>query len=222
MRVLVACESSGRVREAFRALGHDAWSCDTLPAEDGSSYHFKNDIINVLGMNHHWDLMIAHPPCTYLCNSGVSHLHVNPYKYQSFDALSGRQAYVDKVNERWNQLHLARAFFMALWNAPIPRIAVENPVPHKYATLPKYSQTIQPYQFGDDASKRTCLWLKGLPNLVIPSKDLWVPPRIVNESPRWSNQTDSGQNRLTPSNDRASERSRTYAGIANAFANQWG
>lgn len=221
MRVLVACESSGRVREAFRALGHDAWSNDLLPAEDGSNYHMQVDAL-VAMKEAEWDLMIAHPPCTYLCNSGVWALKVLDKEYYKDTDVVRRKAYVNKVNSRWFDMEDAREFFMTLWEANIPKIVIENPVPHKYAKLPPYTQTIQPYMFGDDASKRTCLWVKGLEPLSIPPKDQWVPPRIVNGLPRWSNQTDSGQNKLGPSETRASERSRTYHGIANAFAAQWG
>lgn len=211
MRVLVACESSGRVRDAFRARGHIAYSCDTKEDEKNSLYHIRDDVRNWLDMEKKgftpWDLMIGHPPCTYLCNSGVWALFPKEYKPEF---------------TRWKDLELAREFFMTLWEAPIPKIVLENPVPHKYGQLPKYSQTIQPYMFGDDASKRTCLWLKGLPNLSIPSEDLWVKPRIVDGKKRWSNQTDGGQNKLGPSATRATERSRTYQGIANALAEQYG
>lgn len=210
LKVLVACESSGKVREAFRRLGHDAWSNDVLDAEDGSQYHMMCDATQAI-KEWDWDLMIGHPPCTYLCNSGVWALH--------------------RDEERWTHLEAARVFFMTLWNAEIPKICLENPIPHKYAQLPEYTQTIQPFQFGDDASKRTCLWLKGLPKLSIPPAELWTQPRIVLQEnhlgefvkrARWANQTDSGQNKLGPSETRASERSRTYDGIANAFAEQWG
>lgn len=203
MRVLVACEFSGVVREAFRARGHEAYSCDILPAEDNSKHHFQEDVLDVLSWcGPSFDLMIAHPPCTYLCNSGVWALH--------------------RDEERWNDLKQAREFFLALWTADVPKICIENPIPHKYGQLPPYSQIIQPYQFGDDASKKTCLWLKGLPTLSIPGEDQWVQPRIVDGKKRWSNQTDGGQNKLGPSKTRAHERSRTYQGIAKAFAEQWG
>jgi hypothetical protein len=154
-------------------------------------------------------LMIAHPPCTYLCNSGVRWLweDTDPGFY---------------VGPRWGKMSEASEFFYALWNANIPRIAIENPIPHKYANLPPYSQTVQPYQFGDDASKRTCLWLKNLQPLSIPSEDTWVQPRIVNGKKRWANQTDSGQNKLGPSPTRGLDRARTYQGIANAMAEAWG
>lgn len=217
MRVLIACEYSGVVREAFRAKGHEAWSCDLLPAEDGSRYHVQGDVLALLScayskMPHTWDLMIAHPPCTYLCNSGVHWLH--PRGQTNTEQ--------KRVNQRWNEMEKARAFFMALWDQPIPKIVVENPVPHKYGKLPPYTQTIQPYQFGDDASKRTCLWVKGLEPLSIPPDSQWVPPRIVDGRKRWSNQTDGGQNKLGPSEDRAKLRSKTYQGIANALAEQYG
>jgi hypothetical protein len=222
VRVLVACEYSGVVRDAFRARGHDAYSCDILPAEDNSPYHFQEDVLDVLSWcGPSFDLMIAHPPCTYLCNSGVHWLH-QKFQYdetKTFDECANEEI---RRLTRWKDLEDAREFFMALWESPIPKICIENPVPHKYASLPKYSQTIQPYQFGDDASKRTCLWLKGLPTLSIPGEDQWVQPRIVDGKKRWSNQTDSGQNRLGPSKNRALERSRTYQGIANAMAEQWG
>ena len=218
MRVLVACEYSGVVRRAFREKGHDAWSCDILPSEDDSPYHIQEDVLAVL---HAWehnsvgvlpDLMIAHPPCTYLCNSGVRWLK------EELDLV--KKGYEEF--HRWIEMTMAKDFFLNLWNAPIPKIVIENPVPHKYARLPKYNQTIQPYQFGDDASKRTCLWLKGLDPLVIPPSEKWVAPRIVDGKKRWVNQTDSGQNRLGPSETRSQERSRTYEGIARAFAEQWG
>lgn len=216
MRVLVACEYSGVVRRAFRERGHEAWSCDLLPAEDGEQiYHHQDNVLNVIEQ-YEYDLMIAHPPCTYLCNSGVRWLREG-----EGTVFPG---WIDEHfnTDRYYHLLKARSFFYKLWEAPIPKICIENPVPHKYGKLPKYSQTIQPYQFGDDASKRTCLWLKGLPPLDIPSSDKWVQPRIVDGKKRWANQTDSGQNRLTPSETRGLERSRTYDSIARAFAEQWG
>ena len=200
MRVLVACEDSGVVREAFRRRGHDAYSCDLIHSSDGSPYHIVDDVVSILGNG--WDLMVGHPPCTYLSNSGVWALC--------------------RDRERWSKLEEASEFFYKLWNAPIEKIVLENPVPHKYGKLPQYSQTIQPYMFGDDASKRTCLWLKGLPKLTIPSPSLWYPPRIVDGKKRWVNQTDSGQNRLPPSADRAKLRSKTYPGIAEALATAYG
>lgn len=196
MRVLIACESSGVVRYAFKALGHHAVSCDLLPTEK-EGYHYQGDIFDIIG--HHWDLLIAHPPCTYLCSSGM-HWTTRGFRDPQLteDAL---------------------LFVRRLMDAPIQRIAIENPVGAISTRIRKPDQIIQPYQFGDDASKKTCLWLKGLPLL---KHTQYVEPRIVNGKPRWANQTDSGQNRLGPSDDRWKERSKTYSGIANAMAQQWG
>ena len=208
MKVLVACEYSGRVREAFRRLGHNAWSCDFLPAEDDSPYHFRCDVREVLGVG--WDLMICHPDCTYLCSSG---LHWNT-----------RGVLVDG-RPRQELTEEALDFVRLLMNAPIPRIALENPIGCISSRIRKPDQIIQPHQFGDDASKSTCLWLKGLPKLV-PTVE--VPPRLVIDprtgklSKRWANQTDGGQNKLGPSEDRWKERARTYQGWADAMAAQWG
>ena len=196
MRVLVACEYSGAVRDAFRARGHDAMSCDLLPT-DVPGPHYQGDVFDVIGDG--WDLMVAHPPCTYLSSSG---LHWN-------GRVEGRAAKTED----------ALAFVRALLEAPIPRIAVENPVGCIGTRIRKADQTIQPHQFGDDASKATCLWLKNLP-LLTPTAS--VPGRIVNGRPRWANQTDGGQNRLAPSADRWKLRSATFPGIAAAMADQWG
>lgn len=195
MRVLVACEYSATVREAFRSAGHYALSCDLLPTEvDGP--HYQGDVRDII--NDGWDLMIAHPPCTYLCSSG---LHWNK-------RVEGRAAKTEEALE----------FVQFLLDAPIPRIALENPIGCIGTRIRKADQTIQPWQFGHDASKATCLWLKGLPALQ--PTDL-VAPRIVDGKKRWGNQTDSGQNRLPPSEDRWKIRSETYAGIAEAMAKQW-
>jgi hypothetical protein len=196
MRVLVACEYSGTVRDAFRAAGHYALSCDLLPTDvDGP--HYQGDVRDII--NDGWDIMIAHPPCTYLCSSG---LHWNK-------RVEGRAAKTEEALE----------FVKFLLDAPITRIALENPIGCIGTRIRKADQTIQPWQFGHDASKSTCLWLKGLPVLV-PTEI--IEPRIVDGKKRWANQTDSGQNRLPPSEDRWKIRSETYAGIAKAMANQWG
>jgi len=196
MRVLVACEYSGTVRDAFRAAGHYAMSCDLLPTDvDGP--HYQGDVRDII--NDGWDIMIAHPPCTYLCSSG---LHWNK-------RVEGRAAKTEEALE----------FVQFLLDAPIPRIALENPIGCIGTRIRKADQTIQPWQFGHDASKSTCLWLKGLP-VLIPTEI--IDPRIVDGKKRWANQTDSGQNRLPPSEDRWKIRSETYAGIAKAMANQWG
>ena len=196
MRVLVACESSGTVRDAFDALGHDAWSCDLLPGERPGQ-HYEDDLFEVLDLG--WDLVIAHPPCTFLSSSG---LHWNRRR-----------------PERAEQTAAALDFVRRIMAADVPRLAIENPVGCISTQIRRPDQIIQPWQYGDDASKTTCLWLRGLPPLV-PTES--VLPRMVDGRPRWANQTDSGQNRLGPSPTRWRERSRTYQGIADAMAEQWG
>jgi len=187
MRVLVACEFSGVVREAFRKLGHDAYSCDLLPSELPSPYHIQGDVLKAISDG--WDLLVAHPPCTRLCNSGVRWL---------------------AERNLWGELRESAAFFRAFLEAPVERIVVENPIPHKYALEligRKYDQVIQPYMFGEPESKATCLWLKNLPQL-LPTK--WVQDR---------------KQRCyleTPSPERWKNRSRTYQGIADALASQYG
>tara|TARA_Y100000401_G_C8270543_1_gene198123 strand:- start:94 stop:687 length:594 start_codon:yes stop_codon:yes gene_type:complete len=195
MKVLVACEYSGIVRDAFTEKGHNAWSCDLLPTDSLSGNHYEGDVKDILYND--WDLIIAHPPCTYFANSGVRWLYEKP--------------------NRWSYMIKAAEFFNLFLDHNCERIAIENPVPHKYALEQignrKYDQTIQPWQFGHDASKRTCLWLKNLPNL--------IPTKIIKKD-KYSNQTPSGQNNLGPSKNRWKERSKTYKGIADAMANQWG
>lgn len=197
MRVLVACEFSGTVRDAFIAKGHDAMSCDLLPTEKPGP-HYHGDVFDIIFDD--WDLMIAHPPCTYVCSSG---LHWNK-------RLPGReQKTVDAIS-----------FIDRLWRAPIKKKAFENPIGclPKRSILGKASQIIQPWQFGHDASKATCIWVDGLPLL---THTKIVAPRIVDGKKRWANQTDSGQNNLGPSADRWALRSVTYQGIADAMAEQW-
>jgi site-specific DNA-cytosine methylase len=196
MKVLIACEFSGTVRDAFRALGHEAVSCDLLPTLKPGS-HYEGDVRDILNAN--WDLMIAHPPCTYLSSSG---LHWNKRKPE-------RAALTEE----------AIAFVKLLAEAPIPKIVIENPVGCLSTRWRKPDQIIQPYDFGEDASKATCLWLKGLPKLY---KTGYFPPRLGMGKLRWGNQTDSGQNKLGPSPDRWAKRSFTYPGIAKAMAEQWG
>lgn len=223
MKVLVGCERSGIVREAFRAKGHDAVSCDLVDAEDGSLNHIKGNILDNLAG---WDLGIFFPDRTYLTVSG---LHWNK-----------------KDPTRSAKTDMALAFVSLLLSAPIPKIALENPVGCISTRYRKPDQIIQPYQFGHDASKKTCLWLKNLAKLPLdPGK--YVYPKLVCSScgvtiqapgffgvytcnncgsdhpkKRWANQTDSGQNRLGPSPTRAMDRSRTYSGIAESMANTWG
>jgi hypothetical protein len=199
LRVLVGCEFSGVVREAFRQRGHDAYSADILPAADGSRFHFQQDLRAGNGalLRQGWDLGIFHPPCTDIAISGA----------HRFEAKRDEQA-------------AAIEFVEFLWDAPIDRIALENPIGvlSTRSKLWKATQIVQPYDFGHDASKSTCLWLKNLPRLQ-PTK--YIAPRMVNGSPRWGNQTDSGQNRETPHPDRWKRRSVTYPGIADAMADQW-
>lgn len=196
MRVLVACEYSGVVRDAFRTRGHDAVSCDLLPT-DAPGPHHQGDVTDLLGDG--WDLMISHPPCTYLSVSGM---------HWTTRGLRDPQLTED-----------ALAFVRCLMDAPIPRIAIENPVSVISSRIRKPDQVVHPWQFGHDASKATCLWLKGLVPLT-PTKV--VEPRLVDGRKRWGNQTDSGQNRLGPSPDRWKVRSATFRGIAEAMASQWG
>jgi hypothetical protein len=188
-RVLVACEYSGRVRDAFRALGHDAISCDLLPSE-ALGPHIQGDVTDLL--REPWDLVIAHPSCTYLANSGVRWLHTDP--------------------SRWAELDAGAAFFRACLNANAPRVAVENPVMHSYGRErvgrgPDF--TVQPWQFGDNFKKRTCFWTRGLPPLV-PTSDL------DGKTAR------AECHLASPGPNRWKDRSRTYPGLARAMAEQWG
>ena len=196
MRVLVGCEFSGEVRDAFIAAGHDAISCDFQPtARPGP--HYQGDVRDLL--NEPFDLAVFHPTCTYLSSSG---LHWNRRR-----------------PERAQQTEDALAFVRLLMATSIPRWAIENPIGCISTRIRKPDQIIQPYHYGADASKATCLWLKGLPKLTPTG---FVEPRMANGRPRWANQTDSGQNRLPPSDDRWAIRSMTYPGIAAAMASQWG
>jgi hypothetical protein len=183
------------VRDAFLARGHDAMSCDLLPAETPGP-HYQGDVMDII--NDGWDLMVAHPPCTYLSVSGMH--------------WTRRGLRDPKLTED------ALAFVQTLLAAPVPRIALENPVSIISSRIRKPDQIVHPYMFGHDASKKTCLWLKNLAPLQ-PAQ--YVAPRLVNGKPRWGNQTDSGQNRLPPSEHRWKDRSRTYEGIAAAMAEQW-
>lgn len=191
-RVLVACEYSGRVRDAFAALGWDAWSCDLLPT-DAPGKHYTGDVRELL--NQQWDILIAFPPCTYLCSSGM-HWTVRGKRDPQLteDALE---------------------FVRLLLGANVTHIALENPVGAISTRIRKPDCVIHPWQFGTPESKTTCLWLKNLPPL---------KPTQICEKPasgRWENQTPSGQNKLGPSKDRWKERSKTYPGIASAMAAQW-
>lgn len=205
MNVLIGCEFSGVVREAFNKLGHNAWSCDIEDAADGSLHHIREDLLFVMGARN-WDLMIAHPPCTYLTNAGVRHLH------EHVTSRNGKRAGVFG-KERWAEMEKAAMFFNTIKNSNIKRICVENPIPHRYAReiIGQYDQIIQPWQFGHGETKATCLWLKGLPKL--------QATNIVGDRyPRCHLQSPGIKNGLT----RAQRRSITYQGIADAMAAQWG
>jgi len=202
MRVLVACEFSGTVRDAFIREGHEAMSCDLLPSE-ASGPHHQGDVRDVLGNG--WDLMIAHPPCTYLAVSGM---------HWTTRGLRDPQLTEDALD-----------FVRLLMDAPIDRICVENPVSVISSRIRKPDQIIQPYEYGHDASKKTCLWLKNLPPL---QPTQMIEPRLVTTpsgktAKRWGNQCSNyGQDSLPPSPDRWKLRSATYLGIAEAMAKQWG
>ena len=194
MRVLIACEESQAVTIEFRKLGIEAFSCDVVPCSGGHpEWHIQDDVLKHL--NEDWSLLIGHPPCTHLAVSGA--------RYFAEKRKDGRQ-------------QEAIDFFMALANAPIPKIAIENPICIMSSIWSKPDQIIQPWQFGHPESKSTCLWLKNLPKL--------IPTNII-EKPGcgyWENQTPSGQNKLGPSPERAKNRAKTYRGIAEAIAAQWG
>lgn len=217
MKILVACESSGTVRDAFNRLGHIATSCDLLETETPGD-HYTGDVRDII--NNGWDMIIAHPPCTYL-NVAAAWAFNDP-DFEKFPGVGYHQKVKPGTltgQARRKAQEDALEFVRLFMNADCPRVAIENPVGAISSKIKKADQYIQPYQFGDDASKKTGLWLKGLPKL-IPTKS--IPPRIINGKPRWSNQTDSGQNNLSPGIDRWKERSKTYQGIADAMASQWG
>ena len=194
MRVLVACEFSGIVRDAFLAKGHDAWSCDLLPTER-SGPHIQGDVLEIL--DDRWDLMIAHPPCTRLANSGVMWL---------------------KKRNLWDDMHTGALFFRQILEHKCLKICVENPIPHKYALDAigrKYNQIIQPWQFGHTERKATCLWLKGLPKLTETNN-------VKEEMLKLPKREQQRIHYLPPSKNRAHLRSITFLGFAEAMASQWG
>lgn len=199
MKIIIGFESSGRVRQAFEKKGHEVWSCDLLPTEIPGN-HFQEDFFEVMQRTvDYWDFLIAHPVCTYVCGSGI---HWNKRRPE-------RQALTDRAIQDFKKI-------LAL---PIKKMALENPIGVLSTQVYKPTQIIQPYNFGEDASKATCLWLRGLPRL---NGTKYCEPRMIDGKKRWSNQTDSGQNKLGPSEKRWAERSKTYQGIADAMANQWG
>ena len=205
-RVLIGCETSGVMRRAFAARGFDVWSCDLLPAEDGSNRHITGDVRDVLGEG--WDLLVvAHPPCFRLCNSGVRWLHTPP---------PGRTR-----DEMWAELEEGVALFSACWRAPVERVAVENPIMPRHARermpadLPK-PQIVQPWWFGEPFFKATGFYTRGLPALT-PTDKLTPPAPGTEEHKAWS-----AVHRAPPGPDRWRFRSRTFEGVAAACADQWG
>jgi hypothetical protein len=216
MKVFIGMETSGVMRRAFAARGHDVVSCDFLPCEDNSRFHMQMDVFEALDrlwMFRGWrpDLAIFHPTCTYLTCSAEWAYGPGPYHQK---VKPGTLVGTARTQARL----FAIAEFQSLLNLPIDRIAIENPV-GVMSRLHKPTQIVQPWWFGDDASKATCLWLKNLRPLL---KDNPVAPRMVGNKPRWGNQTDSGQNRLSPGPNRWKDRARTYPGFARACAVTWG
>lgn len=220
LKVIVACEFSGVVRDAFRRLGHEAYSCcfeydpetgQRLQSEgEFHQFHLYGDCLHHM-TSRRWDMMIAHPPCTYLTNAGVRHLH----------SIKSRRGNLPKVHGhlRWEEMRKAAAFFSSLLRADIPRIAVENPVPHRYAVAEigrKYDQIVQPWHFGHREMKATCFWLMGMPVLQ-PTAIVGPPPKNKEERKSWQR-----VHRESPGRDRWKRRSVTYPGIAAAMAEQWG
>lgn len=196
MRWIVACELSGVVRDALTARGHDAWSCDLLPS-DRPGKHIQGNILDHL--NDGWDAMIAHPPCTYLASMGIWWNAKRP--------------------ERWPLTHAAKDFVETLWNAPIPKVAIENPIGYLNKNWMKPSQIVHPWQFGDEASKPTCLWLRDLPLLVptnIVGKGEFYVKANGHRMAKWSHKC-SG----TRKSERAKIAATTFQGIADAMADQW-
>ena len=205
MRILVACEESQAVTKELRRLGHEAYSCDLQSCGGGyPSWHLKVDALELLKMK--WDMIIAHPPCTYLTTAGAIRLY------------SKDHAIADE--ERYEKGLEAARFFMAFYNADCPRIAVENPVPMKCFNLPPYSQIIEPFMFGDPWRKRTCLWLKGLPPLIptvspVEPMGLWVGSTSKRRDPTIA------ERYILHSNRDQKRRSKTFPGVARAMAEQW-
>ena len=202
MRILVACEESQEVCKAFRALGHEAYSCDIVPCSGGHpEWHLQVDALEMLKL--HWDMIIAFPPCTYMTNAGAVRMRVKGVI----------------VQERFEKAMAAKDFFLRFYHADCPKIAIENPTPMKIVGLPPYSQVIQPYYFGHSYSKRTCLWLKGLPPLM-PTEIVFDHEPFVNGGCKDSH---GNYRRFQGRKERGPKvRSKTFPGIAAAMAAQWG
>ncbi|NNV20579.1 hypothetical protein EHE22_09095 [Ochrobactrum pseudogrignonense] len=229
LRVLIGCEYSGTVRRAFAMRGHDAWSVDLLPSADRSNKHIVGDVRDYLDDG--WDLlMVAHPPCTRLCNSGVRWLsepptrltaeHYSKSEIEAFASMSRdeRHAFM------WQKLDEGAELFSTLWNAPIERVAIENPVMHKHAkkrirNYEDFAQSVQPYQFGHRETKRTCLWLRGLPPLTPTTPELESEYRSL---PVEERRKLARVHNASPGASRWAERSKFFEGIADAMGDQWG
>lgn len=208
MRILLACQKSGYLRELLREAGHDAWTCDTARAEDDSVWHMRCDVLKILDPRlYGWDAMIAMPECRDLCGSGM---HWNN---------RGRRGMTPA--DSWAATEKAYEFATALRDAPIPHICIENSIGILSTRWGKPTQIVQPWWFGDDASKGTCFWMKRFPPVRFTLETI-CPPRMVmfdgKLRARWSNQTDSGQNRLGPSPTRSADRARTFPGVARALS----
>lgn len=229
MKILVGCENSGTVRRACDARGHDVWSVDLLPSLDRSNRHIVGDVRNYLHLG--WDmLLIAHPPCTRLCNSGVRWLTEPPTRltaehYNAAEIAAYRDMSRDeRLAFMWTKLDEGAALFSELWNAPIERIAIENPVMHEHAKMRirnygGFAQSVQPYHFGHRETKRTCLWLRGLPPLIHTTPELEREYLSLTKDERkaWAR-----VHNTSPGPTRWAERSKFFDGIANAMADQWG
>ena len=229
LRVLIGCEYSGTVRRAFAMRGHDAWSVDLLPSADRSNKHIIGDVRDYL--NDGWDLlMVAHPPCTRLCNSGVRWLSEPPtrltaehYSNAEVDAFASMSR-DERHDFMWRKLDEGTELFSTLWNAPIERVAIENPVMHEHAkkrirNYEDFAQSVQPYQFGHRETKRTCLWLRGLPALTPTTPELEREYRSLpaEERRKWAR-----VHNASPGASRWAERSKFFEGIADAMGDQWG
>ncbi len=212
MKILIGCEESQAVCKSFREAGHEAFSCDLKPCSGGyPEWHYKMDVFEAIKLKN-WDMGIFFPDCTYLTCSAEWAYKEPPYHQKVKPGTL--------VGKERNRARIAASeFFMALYNCGIQKVAIENPIGVMSSIFRKPNQVIHPYNFGDDASKSTCLWLKNLPRL---NGTKYTQPRIVNGQKRWANQTDSGQNKLSPSDNRAELRSKTYPGIAAAMSDQWG
>jgi hypothetical protein len=230
MKVLVACEFSGVVRRAFAARGHDAWSCDLLPALDRNNRHIQGDVRDVLDDD--WDfLMVAHPPCTRLCNSGVRWLKEPPGRLTAEHYTAREIAAYARMNRKerlefmWMKLDQGAALFSTLWNAKIPRKVLENPVMHRYAKakIRNYrepAQSIQPWNFGDPETKRTCFWMYGVEPLAL-TYNTWQECRIALKLSKDAKPKDR-VHKAAPGPERWKERSKFFPKVATAMATQWG